>query len=139
MEPHSPDTPNPVPRQKRPFFLEVLCIFGWVYFFVFSVLFLAGFFFSGWVSNAINLYTPVNRFSGIEMRLILGAYSLLFILAFTAIILIWKLRRYGYYILGVSCLLLASFHMAFPGLAFSGTIIFIAFLVLFGLYFRRFR
>ncbi len=139
MDTHSPDTPNPVPLRKRPFFLEVLCIFGWVYFFVFSVLFLAGLFFSGWVSNAINLYTPSNRFSGFEIKMILAAYSLLFISAFSGIILIWKLRRYGYYIFGVSSLLLASFHMAFPGLAFSGTIIFIAFLVLFGLYFRRFR
>ncbi|MCX6284173.1 MAG: hypothetical protein NTW31_08070, partial [Bacteroidetes bacterium] len=132
---HSPDTPNPVPPRKRPFFLEVLCIFCGVYFFAFSVLLISGFFFSGWVSNAINLYTPVKRFSGIEIKMILGAYALLFILAFSGIILMWKLRKYGYYIFGVSSLLLASFQMAFPGLTFSGTIIFIAFLVLFGLYF----
>ncbi|MCX6286865.1 MAG: hypothetical protein NTY96_07110 [Bacteroidetes bacterium] len=139
MDIHSPNIPAPLPQRKRPFFLEVLCIFGWVYFFVFSVLFIAGFFFSGWVTNAINLYAPVSQYSHIEVKMIFAMYSVLFMLAFSGIILMWNLRRYGYYFYGVSVLILASFQLFMPGIAFSGTIIFIAFLILFGLYFRRFR
>ncbi|MCX6281082.1 MAG: hypothetical protein NTU51_03900 [Bacteroidetes bacterium] len=139
MELNSTGIPSPLPQKKRPFFLEVLCIFSWVYFFVFSMLFMAGFLWSGWVTDAINLYAPVSRYSGLDVKLRLAAYAVLFILAFSGIILIWNLKRTGFYLYGVSSITIAFMQLLLPGVTFSGTIIIIVLLILFGLYFRRFR
>lgn len=133
------EAPQPLPKPKRPVFLTIICLFGLVYFFVFSILFLSGFFFAGWVTDAINLYTPVDRYSGNNVRLIMGMFSLLFILSLSGIIAMWNMRRYGYYIFGISSLILASFQLFQPKVSFSGPVFFIVLLILFGLYFRRFR
>ena len=133
------EAPHPLPPRKRPFFLTLLCLFSLVYFFSFAVLFLSGFFFSGWVSDAINLYAPVILYSKSGITLILGLFSILFILAFSGIIVMWNMRRYGYYIFGISALLLASLQLFHPRISLSGPVVFIVLLILFGLYFRRFR
>ena len=133
------ESPLPLPTKKRPFFFMVLCIFSLVYFFAFSVLFIMGFFFSGWVAEAINLYAPLNQYPKNQVQLLLALFSVLFILGFSGIIVMLKLRRYGYYIFGISSLLLASFQLIRPEVSISGTIVFITLLILFGLYFKRFR
>jgi len=139
MDPQKHEIPLPLPKRNHPFFLTILCLFGWVYFFVFMVLFIAGFFFSGWVTDAINLYAPVVQYSKTGVTLILGLFSVLFILAFSGIIVMWNMRRYGYYIFGISSLLLASLQLFHFRISFSGPFIFIVLLILFGLYYRRFR
>ncbi|MEI6889793.1 MAG: hypothetical protein ACOYM0_08015 [Bacteroidales bacterium] len=131
--------PSPLPTRKRPFFFELLCVFGLVYFLIYALLFIAGFFYSGWVTDAINLYTPVSQYSKTGVMLFMGFSSVLFILAFSGIIVMLKMRKYGYYIFGVSSLILASFQLFRPGISFIGTGIIFGMLILFGLYFRRFR
>lgn len=135
----STELPKPLPGNKRPFFLTLACLFAGVYFFVLSALFLTGLFYSGWVTEAINLYTPLVQNSKVSVSLGLALLSLLFILGFAGIFLMFRMRRTGYYIFGASSLLLAAIQLFKPVLSLSGPIIFIVFLILFGLYFRRFR
>jgi hypothetical protein len=137
MDPN--ETPKPLPTGRRPFFLTLLCIFAGIYYFLFAALFTAGFFFSGWVTNAINMYAPVVLYSKAGVTLTLAGLSLLFILSFTGIVVMFFMRRPGYWIFGVSSLLLSAVQLFRPTLSFSGPVMFILFLILFGLYFRRFR
>ena len=124
---------------KRPVLLTIICLFGWVYFFVLSSLFLLGLLRSGWVTEALNLYAPVSLYSKTTVTLILGINALLHILAFSGIIIMWNLRKYGYYIFGELCWSFPSPACIPPMLLFPATFIYIVLLVLFGLYFRRFR
>lgn len=133
------ESPLPLPTKKRPFFFVVLCIFSLVYFFIFSFLFIAGFFFSGWVAEALNVYAPLHQYPQIQVQILLATLSFFFVLGFSGVIVMWNLRRYGYYLFGISCLLLASVQLLRPEMSLSGTIGFIVLLFLFGLYFRRFR
>jgi len=133
------EAPQPLPPLKRPLFLGMLCIFAGVYFFLLAVLFLSGFFYSGWVSDAINMYADADRYSPAGIKTVLGVLAALFILGFTGIVVMWRMKRYGYYFFGISSIILASFQLFRPEISVSGTIIFIALLILFGLYFRRFR
>jgi len=133
------EAPHALPKSKRPFLFTLICLFAGVYYLTLAALFITGFSYSGRVADAINLYASVTRFSKTEMSLILGLMSALFILTFSGIILMFKMRRYGYYIFGISSLLLAAIRLFRPVLSFSGPAVLIVFLILFGLYFRRFR
>jgi hypothetical protein len=133
------EAPKPLPKPERPFALTLLCLFAGVYFFILAALFVAGFFYSGWVTQAINIYSPVIKNSQVSVSLALALLSLLFILGVAGIFLMFRMRRTGYYIFGISSFLLAAIQLFKPVLSFSGPIIFILFLILFGLYFRRFR
>ena len=135
----STEVPKPLPGNNRPFFLTLVCLFAGVYFLILSVLFITGFFYSGWVTEAITLYAPVIKHSKASVSLVLALLSLLFILGFAGVFLMFRMRKPGYYIFGISSLLLAAIQLFKPVLSFSGPVIFIGFLILFGLYFRRFR
>ena len=125
--------------EKRPFFLTILCLFSFIYFTILAILFIAGFFYSGWVTEAINLYLPVRQFTGNEINAITGILSILLLSAITGIAAMWKMRRWGYYLFGTTSLLLASIQLIRPEVSISGTLIFVSLLILFGLYFRRLR
>ncbi len=135
----STEVPKPLPGNNRPLFLTLVCLFAGVYFLIFSALFITGFFYSGWVTRAINLYTPAIQNPKAGVSLVLAIFSLLFILGFAGVFLMFRMRKYGYYIFGLASLLLAAIQLFKPVLSFSGPIIFIVFLILFGLFFRRFR
>jgi len=132
------DSPHPLPGNKRPFFLTILCLFSGVYFFLFTILFLSGFFYSGWVTDAINLYAPIDQYSLTAVRLVLGVFAALFILGLSGIIIMWNLRKTGYYLFGISSLILASSQFLVSRISFSGALVLIPLLILFGFYFRRF-
>lgn len=110
-----------------------------MYFFILSILFAAGFFYSGRVTDAINLYAPAGIYRGFPVKLTLGLFTFFFSLAFTGITIMWKMRRAGYYLFGISALVLAALQLFRPDISFSGILILLVMLVLFGLFFRRFR
>jgi hypothetical protein len=91
------------------------------------------------VTEALNLYAPVSHYSKATVNLILGANTLLHILSFSGVIVMWNLRRYGYFIFAGSCLLIILYQLLTPDVVFSVTLVCIVLLVLFGLFFRHFR
>jgi hypothetical protein len=133
------EAPQPVQLKKRPVLLSALCLFSWVYFFLLSVLFLLGLFHSGQMMQALNLYAPVSQYSKSTVTFILGSNALLHILSFTGVIVMWNLRKYGYFIFGGSVLVITLYQLLMPNVVFSATFVYIVLLVLFGLYFRHFR
>jgi len=131
--------PSPLPKHDRPFLMTILCLFSWVYFGLLFALFITGLIYSGWVTDAINLYTDVSQYSKIGVSLVLGISSVMFLLALTGSVLLWKMRRPGLYVFGISALLLICLQIYRPGLSFSGAGISIALFILFALYYRRLR
>ncbi|MEI7500966.1 MAG: hypothetical protein WCK84_11020 [Bacteroidota bacterium] len=129
--------PKPVPVTSRPVFLTILCLFSYVFFSILSILFFIGIFWSGWVTNVINQYSPSEIYSKTQIMLIFIAGFLIHLLAFTGSILIWNLRKTGFYLLSLSCLIVAIFQSFQPQIEVTTTAIYILFLPLFGIFFRR--
>ncbi len=122
---------------SRPVLLTVFCLFSFVFFSVMSLLFFMGAFWSGWVTRVTNQYTPSEIYTKNQILIIFLAGFLLHLLAFTGTILIWNLRKTGYYLFGLSCLIIASFQSFQPQIAVTTTAIYILLLLFFGIFFRR--
>jgi hypothetical protein len=121
----------------RPFILTILCLIAFVYFFLLSALFFAGLLYSGWVTAVMNQYLPTDGYTQTQMMLIFGSGFLLHGFGIAGIVLIWRLRTIGYYFLGISCLIIAGYQLSNPDTAVSSTAIYIVFIFLFGLFYKR--
>jgi hypothetical protein len=128
---------EPVARRSRSFLLSVLCLFSFAAFGLLSLLFLAGLFNAGWITEVMNQYLPEKGQSRGQTLLFFLAGSGLHGAALAGSILIWRLRRAGYYLLGLSCLLIAAYQLFNPATAVSSTALYIAALFLFGLFYHR--
>jgi len=130
-------TPKNSPVNSRPFFLTLLCLFSWVFFGLLSILFLTGIFWSAWVTRVTNQYIPSETWSVSQVRLIFAAGFLLHLLAFTGSILIWNMKKTGYYLLAISCLGIAAAQSLQPQIAVSATALYILFILAFGIFYRK--
>jgi hypothetical protein len=140
IEETGPDkTVEPGKANSRPVLLSALCLGSFVYYGLMSLLFLSGLFGSGWISVVTNQYLPEGDTTKAQILFITASGFLLHGLAFSAILLIWKMKKTGYYLLGVSCLGIAGFQLLIPGAAIASTAVYIVFLLLFGLFYPRLR
>ena len=131
-------TPKINPVNSRPFFLTLISLFSWVFFGLLSILFLTGIFWSAWVTRVTNHYIPSETWSVTQVRLIFAAGFLLHLLAFTGIILTWNMKKTGYYLLAISCLVIAAAQSLQPQIAASATALYILFILAFGIFYRKF-
>jgi hypothetical protein len=133
-----PDEPKEtLVKRTRPLFLTVLCLFSFVYFGLLSLLYLAGLFNSGWITSVTNQYLPTGNISNAQTLFIFMAGFSLHCLSFTGILLIWNLRKTGYYFLGLSCLVIAAFQLFNPLTAITSIAIYIILVFLFGIFYKR--
>jgi hypothetical protein len=128
---------EPLKIRPRPVILTVLCLFSFVYFALLSLLFLLGLINTGWIVKVTNQYLSTGDSSKSQTFFIFFAGLLLHGLAFTGILLIWNLRKTGYYLLGISCLVIATYQLVNPVAAITSTAVYVIILFLFGLFFRR--
>ena len=126
-----------VPQRPRPLILTLLCLFTLVYFALLTLLFLAGLFNTGRIAVVMNQYMPAEGFTKVQSLFVFLAGFTLHGLAFTGVVLIWNLRKTGYYLLGLSCLIIAAVQLLNPTAAITSTAVYIIILFLFGLFFRR--
>jgi hypothetical protein len=139
-EDHTPDrAPESVPVRTRPLVLTLLCLISFVYFGLLSLLFMAGLFNSAWITSVTNQYLSPADLTKVQTLFFFGAGFILHGFGFTGVLLIWNLRRKGYYFLGISCLLIATYQLLNPLTAISSTATYIILLLLFGLFFKRFH
>ncbi len=125
--------------RQRPMLLTMLCLFSLVYFGLMALLFLAGLFWAGTVTNVMNQYMTTAKYTKMQTDLMFGAGFSMHGLAFTGIIMVWKLRKTGYYLLGIACLIIASYQLLLPSAATASTAVYIFFIFAFGLFFKRLR
>jgi len=124
------------PVKTRPVLMTVLCLFSFVFFAIMAVLFFAGIFWSDWITSVTNQYAPPGLYALSTIRLIFTGGFLLHALAFTGSILLWNMRKGGYYLLAISCILIASFQLIQPQIAVTTTAVYILLLLMFGIFFR---
>lgn len=138
-EPVLPAVPEPVPARGRPLVLSVLCVAAWIFFSLLTLLFCAGLYNAGWITEVTNHYIPGERYTTTRFIFSFGAAALLHAIAFTGVVLIWRLRRTGYTLLGIACLAISAWNLTQGTAGAVNTALYIAFILLFGLFYRRLR
>lgn len=125
--------------KKRPLLLIILCVATTIFFGLLSALFLAGFFGADQIISVMDQYNIPGAISKSEVHLFFGLAFLLHGIALAGVILILNLRKAGYYVLGLSSLIIAGYQLTHPASTIVSTIVYILFILAFGLFFRRLR
>jgi len=123
--------------KSRPIGLSIFCLFGFVYFTLLSLLFILAIFYSGWITEVTNKYVPAEIVTRTDMLLFLLTGAILHLIAFAGLIFIWNMRKIGYFLLGIPCLVVASYHLLQSQISIYNTLVYIIFIIVFGLYYRR--
>ena len=124
---------------KRPFFLTLLCVFAFAFFGLITLLAFISLFFSGTFRDLINYYVVGEPVTGTGVFSIL---LLLFILhgsAVAGVILMWRMKRWGYYLFGIPVLSISLYQLFQPEIPVVSTAIQITLVVLFGIFYKRFH
>ena len=133
----SPGTGVPPKAGKRPVLLSVLCLFGMVYFLVISVILVIATLYSGWISEVTNKYAPAREIRPDIVLLVFIGAALLHMVSFAGLVMIWRLKKTGYYLLSVPSFLIASFFLILPQVSPSSVVIYIVFIFAYGFYYRK--
>jgi len=124
-------------RESRPLFLSVICVFSFVFYGLITILFLLAFFYSGWIAEVRNKYITDGNESKQMILLITAAGFLLHLVSLMGSIKIWHLKKTGYLMFSISSLVVAIFQLFSIKISFITTAIYISFIILFGIYYRR--
>ena len=138
MPPDSPTSEDPkgtIP--SRPLLLTVLCLFAFVLFGIITMLFLVSVFWSGRITEVINQYASGDKYSHSQLVLFTLAGFILHAISFTGIIMIWNLKKTGYYLFSLPVLLISVYQLFNNRIPISSLAIYIGLVVLFGLFFRK--
>ena len=126
-------------RAKRPFLMTVLCLFSFVFFGLISVLFLIALLYSGSITDMVLRYAPVNSPARITVHFyILGGF-LLHALSLAGTILIWKMRRLGYLLFGISSLIISAYQLFATQISPLTTAFYIGLILAFGFFLKKLK
>jgi hypothetical protein len=124
---------------KRPFLLTVLCLFSFVFFGLISVLFLVALLYTGSITDMVLRYAPENSPARITvLSYILGGF-LLHALSLTGNILIWKMRRLGYILFGISSLIIAVYQLFATQILPLTTAFYVGLILAFGFFLKKLK
>jgi len=140
MEANPAKPGNPAEEKaRRPFLLTVICLFAFVFFGLITVLFLFSLFFTSSITDMVYRYAPENSTSGMKvLGYTLGGF-LLHAVSFSGIIFIWRLRRLGYKLFGISALIIASYQLFLSQISPFTTSFYIVFILAFGLFYKKLK
>lgn len=124
---------------RPPFLLSLLCVFAFVFFGLISLLFLFSLFYSGSIIRVINEYIPEGSVT--PNRIILVAlFGFLFHgIAFTGTFLMLKMKKTGYVLFGIAALIICVYQLFQDKISLMTSLIYIILIILFGLYYKKFR
>jgi len=128
----SDKTKDPI---KRPFFLTFLCVIGFTYTLLFSLLFLAGMIYSSGISVVFDRFMQLYDLSRLNLLLFSLGGFVVFFASFIGILLMWKLHWFGFYIYTAASVVLIAFELAVYGPYLPDLIIYSSFILLFMLAF----
>ncbi len=123
--------------KPRPLMLTVISLFSFVYFGVLSLLLILSVFYSGWITRLVNAYNPQAPRSGFLISLLFVFLFLLHAACFAGTVLIFRLKKVGYYIYGTAALVLSIYQLFQPRVPVYSTAIPVILLVSFGIFFKR--
>jgi hypothetical protein len=124
---------------KRPLLLTVLCLFSFVFFGMISVLFLVALLYAGFITDMVLRYAPENSPARITiLSYILGGF-LLHALSLAGNILIWKMRRLGFKLFGISTLIIAAYQLFATRISPLTTAFYIGLIIAFGFFLKKLK
>jgi hypothetical protein len=138
-KPVSPETPKEDKVLKRPFILTVLCLFSFVFFGLMTVLFLLALLWSGTLADMVFRYAPERISPGISVFFYTLGGFLMHALCMTGIILMWKMKRKGYLLFGISALIIAGYQLLATQISPLTTGFYIGFILVFGLFLKKLK
>lgn len=127
MKEHGKHTTKP----KRPFILSFLCIIGFTYTILFSLLFLMGMLYSTGISGMFDQYFRIYDLSRLNFFLFAMAGFLIFFASFIGILLMWKLQFAGFFIYATAASLFVILELIISGVYLPDIIINGTFILLF--------
>jgi hypothetical protein len=92
-------------RPKRPFLLSFLCVVGFTYTSLFSILFLVGMLYSTGISGILDKYLQLYDMPRMNFFFLSLGLFLVFFTAFIGVFLMWRLQKLGFYIYTASALI----------------------------------
>jgi hypothetical protein len=135
-------TTTPEPRTesaKRPFLLTLLCLFSFVFFGLITLLFLIALLYTGTITDMVLRYAPDHSPARTTaVFYILGGF-LLHAISLTGIILLWKMKKLGYMIFGISSLIIAAYQVFASHISPLTTGFYIGLIIAFGLFLRKLK
>ncbi|HNY02566.1 MAG TPA: hypothetical protein PKG48_08265 [Bacteroidales bacterium] len=124
---------------ERPLLLTLVCLFSFIFFGVITLLFLVATLRSGSIAALVVRYLPGSGHSPAQVLMLLAAATIAHATGIAGTVLVWRMKKPGYYLLSIASLLIASAQLLLPGIALGGTVVYIVIVILFGLFFRYLR
>ena len=116
---------------RRPFFLTLLCLIGFTYTSLFSLLFLLGMLYSTGISGILNKYLQLYDLSRLNFLLFSFGGFFVFFSSFMGILLMWRLQRLGLYIYAMSVIVFMITELILTGIFLPDIILHSLMIILF--------
>jgi hypothetical protein len=126
-------------KENRPFPLTILCLFAFVFYGLIALLFLFALFYSASITDMVLRYAPEDSSSGISVIFYTLGGFILHAVSFSGIILIWKMKKTGYWFFGISSLMIASYQLFATRISPVTTAFYIGLIVLTGIFYRKMK
>jgi hypothetical protein len=126
-------------KLKRPFLLTFLCVIGFTYTLVFSLLFLLGMLYSTGISGIFDKYFYIYDLSRLNFIIFSLAGFIIFFASFLGILLMWKMQFLGFWIYLVAAFIFVILELFVSGVYLPDIIIHAVFILLFFILFMRIR
>lgn len=130
---------NQLTSLKPPFLLSLLCVFSFVFFGLISILFLVSLFYSGSFIRILNEYIPEQPVTPARVILLALAGFLLHFTALTGAFMMLKMRKTGYLLFGIAALIISIYQLFQDKISFLTGFIYILLVILFGMFYKRFK
>ncbi len=127
------------PSGRRPVLLTIASLFAMVFFTVIAALFGAALAGAEWIARVTNQYVQHDTWSAGEVGWLFTMGLILHLAGLTGVILIWFMKKAGYLLMGISCLIIALFQLFNPQFTVATVAAYILLILFFGLFYRRFH
>lgn len=127
------------PQATRPFLLTVISLFSFVFFGFIAGLFLLAVFYSGWITEVVNKYTPEDMESRAQITAFVLFGFLFHASSLAGVVMMWLMKRKGYYVFAISCLIITGYQLSQAKISFTTTVVYILLIIFFGIFFKKLK
>jgi len=123
----------------RPFILTVFCLFSFVFFGLIAMIFLLSVFYSSSITEMVLRYTPETSMTRAGVFLYTLGGFLFHVLSLIGTVFIWKMKRKGYVLFGISTLIIAGYQLSSAKISPLTTVVYVFLIITFGVFLRKMR
>jgi drug/metabolite transporter (DMT)-like permease len=126
-------------RPARPLILTVLCLFSFIFFGLIALIFLMAMLYTGSIAGMVLQYMPENSLTRAGVFFFTFGGFLLHVLSFSGTILLWKMKRKGYILFGISTVLIAGYQLFSATISPLTTAVYVFLIFAFGFFLKKMR